>query len=534
MSSRLGSLPLTLALALAAGCSQLCAHPILNPNDAGTAGEGEGEGGNGGACAPCATSADCTHGACVQIGGDDFCALGCTTTADCATGSTCGPTVSFDGLQVNACLPNNGACSGTGCGTCPANQICDTATATCVDSQTQTGACGTLVPPTTAAQCTSCPQGSQPDCQQNGCYGGWYCDTSTNNCHSPPSTCPGDGSGTGDCAGLVPPDSPSSSCTTCTPGSGDCQNNGCFGGWYCNTNTSKCNPPPADCGSSGGVDAGPEPDAGPIEGSVTSNGGAVSRMFFAVVGDTRPPNEDQTSSYPTSIINKIYSDIDALSPKPQFVLTTGDYMFANPSGVEGAAQIALYQSAMSSFSNGPHLGVMGNHECTGYTAGNCANNLTKNMKAYESTFMTPNGFSTPYFVVPFHAEDNSWTAKLVGIACNAWDTTQKAWLTQQMATSTTYTIVSRHEPSEANTAPCVTDSDNIINAAGFDLSIVGHTHTFRRNGKEIVVGNGGAPLTSSAGYGFATVEMIPGTGFRVVEYDATSALPVDTFTVLGH
>ena len=510
------------------GCSSLCGRPVP-PADAGPiVGEGEGEGG-GGECAACTTSADCAGGDCVQIGGDDACADICNVDADCGAGFGCAPTVAFDGAQVNACLPASGACSGSGCGTCGANQVCDVASGSCVDSQTQSGACGTLVPPTTTAQCTSCASGSHPDCQVNGCYGGWFCDTSTNHCHQPPSTCPGDGSGSGACDGLVGPDS-SSSCTSCTPGQGDCQNNGCFGGWLCNTSTSRCNSPPADCTGTP-ADAGPESDSGPITGTVSSSGGNVSRLYFAVVGDTRPPDINQTSSYPTSVVNQIYDDINALNPKPQFVLTTGDYMFSSKNGAEGAAQMAIYRSAMNRYTGGPHFGVLGNHECDGYTAGNCASTSTHNLQAYEATFMTPNGFTTPYFNVPFNATDGSWTAKLVAIACNAWDNTQATWLEQQLAQSTTYTIVSRHEPSTATTAPCVTASNDTINAHPFDLLIVGHTHTFRRNGKEIIVGNGGAPITSSATYGFATFEMLPGSGFRVVEFDAATAAPVSTFTV---
>lgn len=47
--------------------------------------------------------------------------------------------------------------------------------------------CGTLVAPSVPASCHSC---TSQTCQPNGCYGGWWCNTSTNRCQSPPTTCP--------------------------------------------------------------------------------------------------------------------------------------------------------------------------------------------------------------------------------------------------------------------------------------------------------------------------------------------------------
>jgi hypothetical protein len=44
--------------------------------------------------------------------------------------------------------------------------------------------CGTLVGPSKAAGCASC--GANP-CQTNGCYGGWWCNTATSRCQAPPT-----------------------------------------------------------------------------------------------------------------------------------------------------------------------------------------------------------------------------------------------------------------------------------------------------------------------------------------------------------
>ena len=47
--------------------------------------------------------------------------------------------------------------------------------------------CGTLVAPSVTAHCHSCDAGN---CQANGCYGGYWCDTTTNYCHQKPTNCP--------------------------------------------------------------------------------------------------------------------------------------------------------------------------------------------------------------------------------------------------------------------------------------------------------------------------------------------------------
>jgi len=49
--------------------------------------------------------------------------------------------------------------------------------------------CGTLVAPEIDAGCKACSKTST-DCQPNGCYGGYWCDTAINDCNSPPKSCP--------------------------------------------------------------------------------------------------------------------------------------------------------------------------------------------------------------------------------------------------------------------------------------------------------------------------------------------------------
>src|SRR5207302_8532846 len=94
------------------------------------------------------------------------------------------------------------------------------------------------------------------------------------------------------CPGLVPP-SGASGCTSCS-GKPNCQPNGCYGGWWCNSATNRCQAPPTNCGGAGG----PFDGGAPVTGSVGANGGTLNRLYFAVVGDTRPPSPDDTASYP--------------------------------------------------------------------------------------------------------------------------------------------------------------------------------------------------------------------------------------------
>jgi hypothetical protein len=256
----------------------------------------------------------------------------------------------------------------------------------------------------------------------------------------------------------------------------------------------------------------------------------VSSLYFAVVGDTRPANPDDTTNYPSSVINQIYSDIAALNPQPQFVITTGDYMFATPSGAEAQPQMSLYMSAAAQYKTGPIFAAMGNHECTGATDSNCAGAPTSNMNAFVAALVTPLGQAHPYYMIPINDSAGKWTAKIVVAACNAWDATQSAWLKTALATPTTYTFVVRHEPTGTSGPPCVSEMDAMLAASTYNLFIVGHSHEFRHSGNEVIIGNGGAPLAGGGGFGFATVQQLT-TGFRITEYNATSGMPISTFDV---
>jgi hypothetical protein len=277
-----------------------------------------------------------------------------------------------------------------------------------------------------------------------------------------------------------------------------------------------------DASTGGGAGGGtPEDFVGP-------DGGTVSHLYFAVIGDTRPANPDDTAHYPTPIITKIYEDLAAMNPKPQFVVTTGDYQFASPSGNAGPTQLGLYATARAAYS-GPVLAAMGNHECTGATASNCAGVTSgnHNYATFLSMMVEPLGQTTPYYSVPINDSAGAWTAKVVITACNSWDATQKAWLESTLATPTTYTFVVRHEPA-GTSCPCMSDMTAILAQYPYTMMIVGHSHTYSAtpSSRELLVGNGGAPTSTTLGY--AIVEQKPMGAFSATRYDYATAAPIET------
>jgi hypothetical protein len=135
-------------------------------------------------------------------------------------------------------------------------------------------------------------------------------------------------------------------------------------------------------------------------------GGAISELRFAVVGDTRPASPNDTTNYPTPIITKIWQDVEAESPHPQFAISTGDYMFADTTGTQQMPQLDKYMAARAAFT-GVQYPAMGNHECTGATDSNCGmgakDGITKNMTDFIQTMLVPIGVAQPYYVEHFTA-----------------------------------------------------------------------------------------------------------------------------------
>ncbi len=275
---------------------------------------------------------------------------------------------------------------------------------------------------------------------------------------------------------------------------------------------------------------------GGTTGSVNQNGGTLSRLGFAVVGDTRPATPDDTAGYPTQIITQIWQDVQAETPRIPFAVTTGDYMFASTSGTTGAAQLNIYLAARKNYTN-VVFPIMGNHECTGATASNCGSGnkdgITNNYTDFMQMLLGPIGKTKPYYEIDINAADKSWTAKFLFVAANAWTSAQATWLNTAMSKSTTYTFVVRHEGSTATTAPGVTPSANIMAKHPYTLLIAGHTHTFAyySSERQIINGNGGAPLTASMDYGYLVAWQRNDGAIQFTEKDYATKAVVKTFAV---
>ena len=300
----------------------------------------------------------------------------------------------------------------------------------------------------------------------------------------------------------------------------------------------------AACGSSSSQNA--KKDGGPgDDGDVTPEPDASPTLpitfRFAVVGDTRPANEDDVAGYPTSVITTIWQQVQASTPRPDFAVSTGDYMFANSSVPVAQStvdsQLDHYVAARAHFTNA-EFAAMGNHECTGATASNCGagstSGITNNMAEFVRRMLGPLGITQPYYAFQFRASDGSWTAKVVIVAANAWNPTQAAWLEQTLAQPTTYTFIVRHESAGVTNGPPGLDgSETIIAKHPLTLKIVGHTHTYYHDSThhELVSGNGGAPLTSGTNYGYAIVERLPSGDIQVSEHDYQSNAVTDQWRV---
>jgi hypothetical protein len=310
-------------------------------------------------------------------------------------------------------------------------------------------------------------------------------------------------------------------------------------------------------GGSSGSSSGTSPDGGPcttntgpISGTVGNSGGSISRLVFGVIGDTRPPNEDDPSGYPTAIITKIFQDIEAQSPRPALVVGTGDYQFSSTSSTSDAnEQLQYYMTARGNFS-GAFFPAMGNHECgvgTGCSTSDNCNCVagqggagTANLTAFLSEMLAPISQTLPYYSINVSATDNSWTAKFVMTAANAWDSAQQSWLTTTLAQKTTYTFVVRHEPTDTavtDVPPGVAGVDALLVQYPYTLLLVGHTHNYGHftsyfpgtlacgsncppASKAVVIGNGGAPLSSSKyDYGYGLFSQRCDGAIVVDEYD---------------
>jgi hypothetical protein len=413
----------------------------------------------------------------------------CVTSDDCGANSVC---AQFDGDSFCASSCANGETCGSGHSCITATTIDGTETQACLPDGDPCGPASSPAPPSSDAT-------------------------------APPS---------GQCGALVGP-TIASTCKGC--GTHTCQPNGCYGGWFCNTASSHCQAPPATCGgsSSGGTSSSSSGGPGPGPGPIGNDGGNVASLLFGVIGDTRPPMINDTNSYPSTIITKLFTDAETAAQRPVFMVATGDYQFSSPSGSQAAAQLDLYLAARSHYS-GVVFPAMGNHECTGATASNCGqgatDGLTNNYNAFLSKLLTPLGKTSPNYTINVNATNGSWTSKFVFVAGNAWQASDATWLDGELAKPTTYTFVIRHEPKAATTAPGCTPSEEVMAKHPYTLAIVGHTHTYGRTGpKQVTIGNGGAPLVGSANYGYGLIQQRPDGAVQIDMIDMTTGAADTSF-----
>jgi len=279
---------------------------------------------------------------------------------------------------------------------------------------------------------------------------------------------------------------------------------------------------PTTCGGGGG---GADMSGGSITlPSPTLPVVHLSNLVFGALGDTRPP-ASQTSGYSASLKTIIGSIFTGLQTQGvPFAVSAGDYCFSPSNAGNGVPQFNDFMTARANFAN-TFLPAQGNHECITSTTGNCpVGSYSGLMQDYMNIIVTPStSQSMPYYSALYQANDNSWSAKVVLVAANAWDSAQSAWLQATLNVPTTYTFVVRHEPANDTRGPGVTPSESMYQsafAAGrLTLSITGHTHLVQLpNGTqpygdpygatqpyEIIVGNAGAPLDAGNYYGYAVL-----------------------------
>jgi hypothetical protein len=262
----------------------------------------------------------------------------------------------------------------------------------------------------------------------------------------------------------------------------------------------------------------------------------VANLSFGIVGDTRPANST-TGHYPSTvntIINSIFTGLQTQSVS--FVVGTGDYAFSSTGAGSALPQYQDYMAARAHYT-GKFLPTMGNHECNGFTDSNCPpGSYTGMTQDYINTIVSPATSQTnPWFSALYLANDGSWSAKLIFVAANAWNTTQQSWLTSTLAVHTTYTFIVRHEPASDARAPGVTPSESMMSSAfsagNLTLSLTGHTHLIQLPGGtqpygdtfgatqayEIIIGCGGAPLDAGPAYGYAVATRRASDGAIVVQ-----------------
>ena len=324
-----------------------------------------------------------------------------------------------------------------------------------------------------------------------------------------------------------------------------CAANHCAGGLSCHLTTNRCvlplpgcqhapPPQPVDAGvpPGGGGAGGGSGGAGGGPQGVGPSGGVVSRLHFAVTGDTRPANCEDTAGYPTAIITGIAQAIKAKGA--QFVVDEGDHMnVCNNSLAIATQQMTIFTQSVAHFDHTWFM-TMGNHECRN---GPC---LSGNSNANYVAFMSALAPISPRPYYDFHVQTDQGRATFVVIADNAWDGAQQTWLEQTLSDAdlhSTYTLIFRHHPEGDTSVSTNATSMSIIRQHKFALFISGHAHTYKHmttdGGRDMVIGLGGAPLLAAGASwnGYAIIDQLASGQLQVTLYDVSGGTVRDTWQV---
>ena len=184
-------------------------------------------------------------------------ACGGATSSASPVGDDGGGVIEASTGQCTPCQTDSD-CGGSSCVTVPGGNFCAPSCNTSADCSADT-TCAPVESATNGSQVGACiPRGGE--------------------CGIAPTS---DGGAPATCGALA---GPSTDAGCPCPSGKTCSANGCRYEQYCNTTNDTCQPAPIGCGTPGApYDGGTAPT-----GSVGADGGSVSRLYFAVVGDTRP------------------------------------------------------------------------------------------------------------------------------------------------------------------------------------------------------------------------------------------------------
>ncbi len=264
---------------------------------------------------------------------------------------------------------------------------------------------------------------------------------------------------------------------------------------------------------------------------VGPHGGSVTLLHFGVSGDTRPPSCEDTQGYPTMVINGIANQFKTRNA--QFAIDLGDHMYVCNDDLSTAlAQMSLFMKAVHLYGATWFL-TEGNHECW---KGPClAGSQNANYVAFMQA-LAPIA-QRPYY--SFSVNTSHGLATFVVVADNSWDNLQAAWLDQTLAAADAnakYTIVARHHPEGDTSVATNQDIMTIIRNHKFALFLAGHDHLYKHmktdNGRDLVLGNSGAPLIAGGTfYGYGVVDQLDDGRLQVTVWDLTNNAPVDSWAV---